>query len=184
MSQSEDRHFKLRPWQAGDEFSAAHWQEPVDALNRLLEQRAEGGQLGPNGRERLILEQFRLVRIETDVLICHPFNGSEETEVEVSVAMPFLLRRTPFDGNTRDGITYTYTSDTERTASDGSDSEKQLIIPTYTIESAADGYDGDLIYAHRSVRGGVDLDDADGEPFSYIDANLDGRAWARKFDQS
>lgn len=98
--------------------------------------------------------------------------------IEVLVAKPYLLRRTPFDGLTRDGIEYTYSSASARIADDG-DEENQVIVPSYVA--------GDVIYALRGIEDGVLLtvqsgDDA-GADLNWIDMNLDGREWAKQYEE-
>jgi len=50
------------------------------------------------------------------------------------VFKPHILKQTPFDGETVNGITYTYAEDgLSRTATDGVDTETQIITPDYYI---------------------------------------------------
>ncbi|MDP1711946.1 MAG: hypothetical protein Q8K86_05765 [Candidatus Nanopelagicaceae bacterium] len=80
-----------------------------------------------------------------------------------AVLKPYMLRRTPFDGLTRDGIYYTYLTDNERTAENaGSETEDQVIVPSYVA--------GDEILAVWGI--------VDGYPL--VDLNVDARAWAKK----
>lgn len=84
------------------------------------------------------------------------------------VALPFLLRRTPFHGLTVEGITYAYTDIGERTATDAeSNEEDQVITPSY--------YEGEQIVSARlSAR-----ISSGGKLMEWIDLNSAGRTWAK-----
>jgi len=84
------------------------------------------------------------------------------------VAKPYEIRRTPFDGITISGITYTYVSNSERDATDGVDTETQFITPSYVV--------GNEIYAVK-VQGDTGVNDPTPVPIIYIEMNQ-GRAWA------
>lgn len=63
----------------------------------------------------------------------------------VTVAKQHHLRRSTYDGQTIDGVTYTYADANTRSATDGEDTETQTITPAYsateqlTIERLANG---------------------------------------------
>jgi hypothetical protein len=119
---------------------------------------------GPRGH---IMQQFKVHEIDGDYLICHTWDGTDEGAVDIKVARPYLLRRTPFDGYTRNSITYTYVSDVERTAAKSGETDiTELVTPSYQV--------GDVIYAIRDIRGGTAVEDAP----NWLDCNVDGRAWA------
>lgn len=109
-----------------------------------------------------------LVSHENDYLVCEDADTNEYI-----VAKVYELRRTPFDGETIGGITYTYASASEREASDGAsppELETQFITPAYVV--------GAEIYAIK-VQGntGVETTDSPPVPILYIEMNQ-GRAWA------
>jgi hypothetical protein len=108
------------------------------------------------------------------------WDGTNQIGEAVRVAVPYLLRSTPFDGETRNLITYVYdfTADPiERTATNASTSETedQVIVPSFQY--------GDTIYAFGSVDGGTgvlaDLGDGNLEDVTYLMLS-DGRAWSQK----
>lgn len=92
---------------------------------------------------------------------------------QLKIAKPYLLRQTPFDGNTLDGLTYSYTDGTERNVDDGTDNENQIIVPSYTIKTNG------VIYAAKGISGGTGVT-VDDEDLTWLDINVDARAWARK----
>jgi hypothetical protein len=91
----------------------------------------------------------------------------------VTVALPYLLRRTPFHAATRNGVAYSYTRSTQRTATVEVDgySEVQTIIPPYVV--------GDEIYCELDPVGGTGVDGT-----TWIDKNFDARAWALESSSS
>ena len=89
--------------------------------------------------------------------------------VNILVARPWTLRRTPFDGIIYNNFLYTYIDQSTRTATDQSPpgkTETQYITPAY--------YLGSTIYCARQVFGGTSVSQA----IQGIDLNTDGRAWA------
>jgi len=124
---------------------------------------------------------FRVKSVEVDYLICRTWNGKTEGSIDVKIALPPLLRRSPFDLTVagRDGFTYVYLSNTERTSTKTADAttEEQEIIPRYVVN--------DIIIAVKSVAGstGVFQDTENGagiNPIEWIDANFDDRMWREK----
>lgn len=93
------------------------------------------------------IRSFEITSIEDDFIGCT--NGV--------IWKPFLLRRTPFDGEIVNGITYTYSDGETRSATDGVDTETQLITPDYYI--------GEEILCVLTQIG-------------YVDLNTAGRCWA------
>ena len=87
----------------------------------------------------------------------------------VNVTKPYSLQKTPFDGKTVGGVTYSYTNNQCRTATSSSGSEVQVVSPPYLVKS---GYsEGDVVYI-RWVSNGTNVVGAE-----YIDVNSDARAW-------
>lgn len=120
------------------------------------------------------IRQFKIKSESGDYLICEHRSKGVDGGESIFIAKPYLLRRTPFDDLTRNSITYDYTSDTQRTATKGSDSETQVVVPSYVV--------GDIIYAVRGVLGGVGTNVTIAEidtPLDWLDINADGRAWAK-----
>ncbi len=115
--------------------------------------------------------QARIVVIAVDWLECNVYQfiegGASWTgPSQFVVGLPWLLRQTPFDGQTYNGVSYTYTGIHVRTATAGPDSETQRITPDYVL--------GDVIYVGRYIRGGTGIS----QNLESIDLNLDGRCWA------
>lgn len=121
------------------------------------------------------VRQFKVVSVDGDYLIGHRWDGVVESGDNVQIAKPYLLRRTPFDTLTRDGITYTYDSDTARTATNtAEETESQVIVPKYVV--------GDIIYATHHIDGGTDAYYTEAEAsiqLTWLEDNRDGRAWAK-----
>lgn len=117
--------------------------------------------------------QFRIVTVQDDHLVCNTWDGTAAGSGAVLIAKPYLLRRTPFHGKTRDGITYSYAAAQSRTATLGADSENQVVVPNYVA--------GDVIYAADvASKGGAGVA-VDGRTVRLLDMNVDGRAWAKEF---
>lgn len=155
---------RLRRWIKGRPLLARQLDEPARALN-------QGRGVPPprqvSARALLHLTRFRVVSMEGDYLVCLPLNvGAVEN---VKVAKPWDLRRTPFDGLTVNGISYTYSSEGARTATAG-ESEDQVVIPAY--------FAGAEIYAVDDPIGGTGVTDENAAEVTYQDVNLAGRAWA------
>lgn len=170
----------MENWKVGDKVFAKKLQQPVSVLKAL------GGVTPPqqfiNSGKSIQMKQFKVVRLDTDVIICHTFNGVEEGEDEIKVAMPFLLRKTPFDSATRldpprAGITYVYSDFNIRVATNEDDEdEAQILVDSYE--------EGDIIFAMKGIFGGTSLyhDEEKEIPVIWIDSNVDGRFWALDID--
>jgi hypothetical protein len=158
-----------RTWREGDRQGAAK-------LNRLVSGvvRARPATPVPASRVELGrlsgLMQVRLVEHQADVVIVEPWDGAEAGE-SFAAAKPYLLRTSPFDGGSWNGVSYSYASVSARTATLGGDSEDQVIVPAYVP--------GDLLYVARLGAGGSSVTDDAGAPVDWIDLNLDARAWAK-----
>jgi hypothetical protein len=112
--------------------------------------------------------QVNVVEQGGDWLKVLTWNGADEGTDLIYVAKPYLLRRSRA---TWYGITYTYTTDSERTATKGVDTETQVIVPAYVAD--------DVLYIVRPY-GGTDTVDDDDQPIVWLDLNVDGRAWAKE----
>lgn len=124
------------------------------------------------------IQAFKIAQILDDVLECQTWDGETLGEDLIYVAKPWLLRRTPFDGETRDDISYVYSSNTERTATivDTGETEEQVIVPRWKVIDSGD----DVIFATRGHVGGLLLDEEDYGDVIWLDENRDGRFWAKK----
>lgn len=170
-------------WKRGDVLTARRLNETVDTVNRILpgvrppRQTFSTPLLSPSGTASggVIVQQMKIVAVGNNFLECNPYDGlSVDTETSILVAKPYLLRRAPFEDNGRDDLTFTYTDGSTRTASNGSDTEDQVITPSYVA--------GDVIYAVRGVVGGTDVENTsatDDPPVEWLDMNVDGRSWAK-----
>lgn len=169
---------ELRRWKKGESLKARKLNEPVDAINRISggvrpPRQRMGGSRPVNPESLSKVQQFKVVSVQGDYLVCNPYDSlAAATNQTVLVAKPYLLRQTPFDGSSRDGVTYTYTDGTQRSADDGSETETQLITPSYVS--------GDIIYAIRNISGKTDTYDTLSLIIEWLDLNVDGRSWAEQ----
>lgn len=167
----------LENWNVGEPIPARRLQQPVDVL------RALGGGKPPeqfiNAATPFEMRMFRVLRLDTDVIICNFTDGITDQPDEVKVAMPFLLRRTPFDDPTatqtpRAGITYLYSDFNKRLATnEDGDEEDQILVDSYE--------EGDIIFAMTGIFSNTAVfhDDPVNEiPVIWLDQNIDGRFWA------
>ncbi len=160
-------------WLEGEPVSASKLEELRDGLDRLIEgtdprQVSEllpaaaqvfQGEIVSVSADHLIVREYRIYPSPTA-----PIGGSNS----ILVAKPYLLRRTPFDGQTRDGVTYVYTTDQQRTATIGPDQRTEHVTPAYLV--------GDLVYCVRDVHNGTGV-----ESGGAIIGSLEiagGRMWA------
>ena len=167
---AEIQSVKPRPVSKGDKLTAATVNEIIGAVRRVQGGVKPPQQVKPTASPQSNVRQFEVVGVRTDYLICNAFDGTN-AGAEFAVAMPYLLRRTPFDGSSRNGISYDYTSATARTATQDTTTETQVIVPSYVA--------GDIIYGVKGVIGGTDTYDADDAAVEWLDMNVDGRAWAK-----
>lgn len=165
----------LKLWRVDEPITARHLNEVIMAFNQLLT-----GNAGPRQLVRAnvpAVRQFKVITEMEDYVTCNAFDGVDSGDLVYNVAKPYLLRRTPFDGETRKSITYTYSSNYQRTADDGVDTESQIIVPSYTA--------GDIIYAVMGIAGSTSVwqDTSSAEPgrnkIFWVDLNVDGRCWAK-----
>lgn len=124
----------------------------------------------------LELKEMTITDIGTnrDYLECEDEEGRTQY-----VAKPYLLRQTPFDGETINDVLYTYTTANERVASDESTpvadqepDETQVITPSYYIDEI-------ILVVNRDT--GVEIDNSgernDGKGIGFEEVGY-GRAWA------
>lgn len=169
----------LNGWKKGVPLSAKRLNEYVSAINRGTKHIQPPLQATVKPRNRLLVERFRFLGDDKgDFIICQALDEISVTEGNIRIAKPFLLRRTPFDNDSRiaggEKITYVYSSSSERVATntDGTD-ETQVIVSSYS--------EGDFILAIHGIEDqtGVRVDDKD---LGWLDVNNDARAWAKKAD--
>ncbi len=147
--------------------------ELVDPLTRLARSPA-GGQLNPGAAPYLQIFQAKINFIFGDYLQVRELTVYDDgTEVlgpvNIQVAKPWVLRRTPFDGQIYNNFAYAYIDEQTRDATDQSPprkTERQYTTPSYLINA--------IIYCARIVRGGCGVS----ESLRALDLNVDGRAWA------
>ena len=162
---------ELERWNSGDVLSHQHLNGPVDAITAQRRIITPPHQVRPE-KPYAFTRQMKLVSIHGDYLICHPWDGATESDRELLVAKPYLLRRTPFDGETRNGIDYDYHTHVTRTATKGGETEDQIVIPRYVT--------GDILYATFNVAGGTSVLDTETR-VEWLDDNRDGRALSQEF---
>lgn len=168
----------------GDTLSARVLKQPAQWINRNFSGAAPPRQVIPETNKQP--RQFRVVEVLKDHITAKPWNGVEEIDAIFKIALPSLLRRTPFDFGLDDSITdprgdgikYTYTTNIERLADSGAKTETQVIQPSYLED--------DIIYAQLSIIGGTAVTTSENneepETIFFLDINVDGRAWAKKDD--
>lgn len=160
-----------RPFRPGDPLPGARrLNELADPLTRLGIPAASIGEAPP------LAPYMQIVQVKLNFILDDYLQGveyrrySDGTEVEgtanILFALPWLLRKSPFDGQTYNGVTYTYTGLHVRTATRDTDTETQRITPDYVL--------GDILYMARLVRNGSGV--ANG--IRSVDLNVDGRCWA------
>lgn len=178
MSTSSDANkppADLERWKRGDSLTAKKFNEPVDAINRMTRGIALPQQVRKQATGRgSVVQRFKYVSFARDSIICVAWDGTTAGTENVEIARPEDLQRSPLDGQTRNGITYTYSSGFKRTATKGAESEVQIITPSYVA--------GDIIYGATNIVG---------QPFKvaaavgfktveWLDINCAGRAWAKE----
>jgi hypothetical protein len=116
------------------------------------------------------IKRLRVETVENDTLTCKEWDGTT-LGATVEVARVFQHRYTVFHGKTityDDGtqMSFSFSTPTRRTKSNGTETETQEITPEYNV-----GFDE--IYAIK-MEGITGVDGV-----SWMDLNLDGRAWAK-----
>jgi hypothetical protein len=141
----------------------SHVDQVIERSRRRAEEAETPREFGEHGGgdRPIIRRRFTITAINNDTLTCTPAGGGDA----VTVAKHWDARRTPFDGETVNGYTYTYSSATARQSDDGSTTEDQVITPPYFV--------GAQIVAERNIAGGTGVTDVIWE-----DVNKAGRAWA------
>lgn len=128
-----------------------------------------------------LTQQYKVKGLnKPDSITCVTWDGTDEGELEIEVAMDWIMRKTPFDeatGEPRKDISFVYDPDDfhKRTATitvDGEDEEQeQVILPSFE--------ENDIIYASEGIIGGVGVVDKDTDkPLIWLDDNRSGREWS------
>ena len=168
-----------------------------DGLQMIRTRRSIDIQLAPAVpvplRSVVNIDMYVIEAVLDDVYICRFFDGANPTDVDVFVAKPFELRRTPFDGRswTYDfpggdlTVSYNYAlgSGISRTVTLSDDSTiEETIVPLYkrwNVETK-----GTVIWAVDQVETGVTIPANTQDPTSFaevvtlLDLNVGARAWA------
>ncbi len=147
--------------------------ELVDPLTRL-ERSPSLGEIAPAPAPYLQIFQAQINFVFGDYLQVRELTTyADGTDVlgpvNILVAKPWILRRTPFDGVIFNNFLYTYIDQETRDATDQSPpgkTERQVITPAYFLNTR--------IYCARIVRGGTGVADS----IRALDLNVDARAWA------
>lgn len=167
-----------KDWRADEPLSARKLTQTVKVVRRLV-QGVQPPRQQRHPMPQTITARFRVHTVSEDYLVCHRIDraGNVGSEDEY-VAKPWMNRQTPFDGQTRNGITYTYSSVDRRTADDGANTEIQVLNPSYVA-------DFDEIIARRNMQGGtgvsIDLGGGRMLDVEWEDTNETGRAWAKEY---
>lgn len=157
--------------------------DTVNAINAL---RQDAGDAGFTGFPASLTRMYLFTQFgpndttDQDWIVCTELrdDGTTPGTENVRIALPFLLRRTPFDGGSRAGISYTYTNNFTRSANDGSGAVEEIIVPSFEV--------GDVIFAtevypHTRVR--EDATDGNSQWLTLLMEN-DGRMWSRDANSS
>ena len=109
--------------------------------------------------------------IGLDTLELEPWDGEQfDADNTVHVAKPWDLQTTPWNGQTRGGVSDAYdnTGQQRVATAPGALEEEQFIVPVYLP--------GDWVYYADVGYTGVD-DPRGGDPLTLLDLNTAGRAW-------
>lgn len=109
-----------------------------------------------------------------------PVDVESGSEKLYKVWKPWMLRQTPFDGKTRDGIGYVYGTTGIRVATPtgggAEDAETQYITPSYSVRVG--GTCGELIHATAGISRIVSGSSPVKMAGEFMDINTAGRSWA------
>ena len=164
-----------RRWGPRESLDHRKLNESVDTINKMVRGVTPARQkifTEAETPEPTVLVQFRVHTNYGDYITARMRSDEGYESPEIKIAKRYLLRRSPFDGRTREGVRYLYVTDNERIASDFVDGrtlrERQFITPSYVW--------GDLIYATANPLYGTSVV-VDDVPVTWL-AEVDGRAWA------
>ncbi len=166
MRKRSDR--ALPKQEKGKPIKAATINGAIEEINRNRNTDNAISQPIPNGKQAI--GRFQVIADQGDYLTCYSYSGDAVTSSVINVAKPYLLRKTPFDGSSRNSISFVYSSNSARTATSG-DTEDQVIVPSYVA--------GDEILAVTNIVGSTGVRDSGNKLITWDDLNRDGRAWAK-----
>jgi hypothetical protein len=107
------------------------------------------------------LQPFKVITVEDDVLECKLVSPQGVVLGDsVYVEKPHDLKRSTWDGQTINGVDYVWVSNQSRQATDGDETELQVITPSY-------------VEGHTVILVSIAADGS-----LHIDSNSDGRSWA------
>lgn len=118
--------------------------------------------------------QCKVKSTDDDHLVCRLLDaGGGEGDTDLYVMKPWLLRKSPFNGQTVNGVSYTYSDAHTREATpSGGDPETQKITQDYYTNAVI-------------MVGKMDVTlSAGGQQTNLIDLNDSGRAWAVPLEES
>lgn len=169
MRKRSDR--ALPKQEKGKPIKAATINGAIEEINRNRNTDNAISQPIPNGKQAI--GRFQVIADQGDYLTCYSYSGDAVTSSVINVAKPYLLRVTPFNGFSRNGISYVYTSNSTRIASNG-DTENQLIVANYVA--------GDQIMAVTNILGSSGVTASNGDKVIWCDLNVDGRFWSQLYE--
>ena len=164
-----------------DRLTARRMNESRNTLNALL-QGIRSGIFEDDIETPITIRRLRVEIVAGDYLECKMLSaaGGDVGVGRLAVAKPWELRRTPFDGLSWDGYSYSYSSHVERVSTKDSDetTETQVVVPRYVFGGTGAG---SIIFAVKGITAlpGVQF----GDPaivVTWQDMNVSGRAWAKK----
>ncbi len=134
-------------WLEGEPVSASKLEELRDGLDRLIEG-TDPRQVAGDLAQQPQVFQGEIIGLAGDYITVVEYRvyvggGIVRGTQAINVAKPWLLRRTPFDGLSRDGVSYVYTADQTRTATAGPNVRVEHVTPGYLI--------GDIVYCLRTI---------------------------------
>lgn len=161
----------LEKWKPGEPLDHKKLNQVIDLVAAMVRGCKAPQQIYPDQSTTAAVQvqQFKIVSIAGDYVVCNPYNGLQaNTDSSILVAKPPELRTSRASWN---GITYAYSGNQTRVATSGSDTENQVVVPSYVV--------GDVIFGIKNIIGGtgVKLND---DPIDWLDQNVAGRAWAKE----
>jgi len=178
-------------WLPTDRASSSKLNTVADSVDALLspDGAPEQGHAEPFRRIETFMMQIE--KVFSDCIVCKQIlsSGKADDDGRVIVAKPPLMRRSLYDDKTRNGITFRWNDEIldggERTATAADDtSEIQVIVPSYQVGDMLVVTNGPDPWLTTIVGSGVENDEIKGLILTAYDTNVDGRAWARKLDQT
>ncbi len=147
---------------------------PLDPLNQLVDDFNRRSRAVPRPRQRMsasgsvpvVVARFSIYQLANDYLIARTV---DDTDAPLQwIAKPDDLRTTHTSHN---GVTFTYTDGSTRSATDGTTTETQVLTPPYVV--------GDVILALAPVVTGLRATiNGTVTALNWIDLNITARQWA------